>query len=221
MEINRRQRNRRPGREVHYQWWVLIWPIGNEVVVDACFLELFWIDLNLQNPLDADISLANLSLIVQETTAKGSSSTADFVEVETIKEVLLRPRESLVVPISLMSTRPAKLSITHASYEFLSLLEVKESLACRGRRLHDTASQRQAPTYATDVLMQVEVVPSDHKLIVDFVFDEQLVLLQGEIKFLKLWLTNSGTNPISEVWMVSGAEDEVWVGPEDVFVDCA
>ncbi len=69
------------------------------------------------------------------------------------------------MPIALKSKRPANLSVTHAKYDFLDLLPILESLASRGRRLHDTALQRQTPTYyAPDVVMQVKVVPSDHKL---------------------------------------------------------
>jgi hypothetical protein len=147
-------------------------------------------------------------------------STANFVEVESIKEVLLRAKESTIIPISVKSTRPAKLGITHAVYDFLSLLSTKESLACRGRRLHDTPLQRQSRAYAPDSFMSVEVLPSDHRLTVNFINNEHVRLLQGENRSLQILLLNSGSNPIGEIWMIAGAEDDVWVGPEDGFLGC-
>ena len=90
-----------------------------------------------------------------------------------------------------------------------------ESLASRGRKLHDTPLQRQQPTYAPDVMMQVDVVASHHKLIASYIEDGQLVLMQGENKSMRLLLTNAGSRPIIEVWMVAGAEDEIWVGAKD------
>lgn len=118
------------------------------------------------------------------------------------------------------SNRPAKLSITHAKYDFLSLLPTVESLASRGRRLHETALQRQQPTYAPESLIQVEVVPSEHRLLVTYVGGERLTLLQGENKAIRFCLTNSGSKPINEVWMVSDADDEIWIGVDDDFENC-
>ena len=129
----------------------------------------------------------------------------------------------LQIPVSLKSKFPTQLSVTHAKYDFLGLLSVTESLASRGRKLHDTPLQRQQPAYAPDVIMRVEVVASYHKLVASYIEDGQLVLIQGENKLMRLLLTNDGSRPISEVWMVAGAEDEIWVGAtdDDVMQDCA
>lgn len=129
----------------------------------------------------------------------------------------------LQIPVSLKSKVPTELSITHAKYDFLGLLPVTESLASRGRKLHDTPLQRQQPTYAPDVIMRVEVIASYHKLAASYTEDEQLVLIQGENKSMRLLLTNAGSRPINEVWMVAGAEDEIWVGAtdNDIMQDCA
>lgn len=108
--------------------------------------------------------------------------------------------------------RPAFLTITNATYDFLSLLPSSESLTSRGRRLHDTAAQRQKATYAPDVLIKVEVAEATHKLLVNFIDDQRLVLAQGENKPMRLWFSNMGTNPVREVWMVAGPEDEIWIG---------
>ncbi|KAH9486608.1 hypothetical protein JR316_0000673 [Psilocybe cubensis] len=174
--------------------------------------ELFWVDLILYNPLEADINLSNVTLVV-ETKPNTVEHIGDIIEVETIKEVVLGPKETISVPISLKAKIPTTLSITDAKYDFLSILRTQESLAFRGRRLHDTALQRQHPTYAPDVVMKTEIIPSEHRLFVTFVEDQRLVLLQGETKTIRLWLTNAGSKPISEVWMIAGADDEIWLGP--------
>jgi hypothetical protein len=129
----------------------------------------------------------------------------------------------LQIPVSLKSKVPTQMSITHAKYDFLGLLSVTESLASRGRKLHDTPLQRQQPTYAPDIIMQVEVIASYHKLIASYIEDGQLVLMQGETKSMRLLLTNAGSRLINEVWMVAGAEDEIWVGASDndAMQDCA
>jgi len=100
--------------------------------------------------------------------------------------------------------------VIKATYEFLSLLPSVESLASRGRRLQDTASQWQKPTYSSDVVTKVVVEETSHKLLVNFVDDDRLVLAQGETKSMSLWFFNTGGKPINEIWMVSGPEDEVW-----------
>lgn len=104
------------------------------------------------------------------------------------------------------------LCVTDAKYDFLGLLSTSESLKCRGRRLHDTPLQRQHPTYTSDVVMQVEVVPSDYRLLVTCIDDGDLVLFQGQNKSIRFWLTNTGSQPIGEVWVVPGKDDEIWFG---------
>jgi hypothetical protein len=103
------------------------------------------------------------------------------------------------------------LTITHVTYEFLSLLPASESLASRGPRLQETAIQRQAAAYGSDLTIDVEVEEASQKLLASFVDDSRLVLVQGECKRMSLWLSNAGTRNVDEVWMVVGAEDEIWV----------
>ncbi|KAJ7275176.1 ER-golgi trafficking TRAPP I complex 85 kDa subunit-domain-containing protein [Mycena haematopus] len=181
-----------------------------KIVVDETFL----VELVLRNPLDAEVNLSNLTIIVEESHSADISVSKSFLDVEVLEELTLGPRESRTVPIGIKSSRPTKLTITHAAYDFLSLLPSTESLASRGKRLQNTAAQRQHPTYAPDVLLAVDIVEATHKLLVNFVDDEQLVLGEGEIASLRLRFANHGTNPIGEVWMVSGADDEIWVSTE-------
>jgi hypothetical protein len=116
----------------------------------------------------------------------------------------------LQIPVSVKARRPTTLIITQVTYDFLSLLPSTESLASRGPRLQETAVQRQGATYAPPTQIKVEVEEASHKLIANFVDDKRLVLAQGEYKSMRVWLSNAGTVAISELWMVSGPEDQVW-----------
>ncbi|KAJ7783643.1 ER-golgi trafficking TRAPP I complex 85 kDa subunit-domain-containing protein [Mycena maculata] len=175
--------------------------------------EPFYVDLVLRNPLDTEVNLSNVTIVVRESHLDASLSM-EFLDVEVVEDIILGPRESRTVPIAVKSSRPTSLAITHASYSFLSLLPNTESLASRGRRLHNTPAQRQHPTYAPDVLLSLEVVEATHKLLVNFVEDRQLLLGEGENKPSRLWFANRGSKPIGEVWMVAGVDDEIWVSSE-------
>ncbi|KAJ6621602.1 ER-golgi trafficking TRAPP I complex 85 kDa subunit-domain-containing protein [Mycena sp. CBHHK59/15] len=157
--------------------------------------ETFCVDLVLQNPLDAEVNLSNFTIVVQDSNAS--------LDVEVVEDVVLGPRESRTVPITVKSSRRTSLTITHIIYKFLSLLTTTESLASRGRRLHDTAAQRQQPTYAPDILIKVNIVEATHKLLVNFSTQMQL------------WFVNRGTKPVGEVWIVAGVEDEIWLSGAD------
>ncbi|KAJ7092588.1 ER-golgi trafficking TRAPP I complex 85 kDa subunit-domain-containing protein [Mycena epipterygia] len=189
----------------------------SKVAVD----ELFYVDLVLRNPLDAEVNLSNVTVILQESHSESASASNSFLDVEVLEDVILGPRESRTVPIAVKSSRPTSLTILQFAYNFLSLLPSIESLASRGRRLHNTPAQRQHPTYALDVLLGVDVIEATHKLLVNFVDDQQLVLGEGEIKPLRVWFANHGTKAIGEVWMVTGADDEIWVGAEPTDDDTA
>ena len=60
-------------------------------------VELIWVDLVLRNPLDAELNLTEISLLVHEKSGAELTSTNAFVEVQTIDEIILGPRESRTV----------------------------------------------------------------------------------------------------------------------------
>lgn len=65
-------------------------------------LELFWMDLCMQNPLDAEVNLTNVTLVITESGSTASESpddieVDDYVEVEVIKNVILGPKASTSV----------------------------------------------------------------------------------------------------------------------------
>ncbi|KAJ7103664.1 ER-golgi trafficking TRAPP I complex 85 kDa subunit-domain-containing protein [Mycena belliarum] len=176
--------------------------------------ETFYVDLVLRNPLDAEVNLSNVTVVVQDSNSENASTSQSALDVEVIENVILGPRQSRTIPIAINSSRPTSLTITQAAYDFISLLPTQEPLASRGRRLHATPSQRQHPTYAPDVLEKVDIVDATHKLLVDFIDDQGPILGEGETKSWRLWFENRGTRAIGEVWMVAGADDEIWVSTD-------
>ena len=110
--------------------------------------------------------------------------------------------------------------MTHATYEFLSLLPVKESLAIQGKRLHDTPQQRQNKVYAPDILTKIEVEDAGLRLQAHFVDDRHLVLIHGERKHMDITLTNTGTKPIGDLWLLAGPYDAVWVNAGESGTSC-
>ena len=119
--------------------------------------------------------------------------------------------KALQIPIGVKCSEPASLVVTHATYEFFSLLPASESLAVRGRRLNDTPVQRQGKVYAPDILIKVEVEEAGQRMHAHFVDDRHLVLAQGEYKHQTMWLTNSGTRPVHEIWALGPEDEEVWI----------
>ena len=93
----------------------------------------------------------------------------------------------------------------------MSLLAASEPLWTRGRRLHDTPVQRQGKVYSPDVFSVVQVEGSSQRLSASFVEDGQLVVEHGECCRMHVWLSNTGTESIDEIWIVGGPEEEYWI----------
>jgi trafficking protein particle complex subunit 8 len=108
-------------------------------------------------------------------------------------------------------SQPATLVVTHVKFDFLSLLSVTESLAVRGRRLHDTPHQRQNKVYAPDILIKLDVEDSGYRLQSGFLDHRHLSLYQGECRQVDVRIHNSGRRAVSELWMVSEPRSEVWL----------
>lgn len=177
--------------------------------------ETFWIDLVLQNPLDTEINLSNFTAVVQEET--GTSSSEAPAQTEVINQVVLAAKEKKKISLSIKPLKPTALIFHQVTFNFLSLLPTSEPLSYQGQRLHNTPAQRQVATYAPDTHFVLDVVEAHHRLTADF-SDEQISLLQGEYGDLRIWLSNTGINPITELWVVVGACDELWFNePQDEF----
>ncbi|OCH95835.1 hypothetical protein OBBRIDRAFT_767184 [Obba rivulosa] len=173
--------------------------------------EAFWVDLVLRNPLDVEVVLSGFTLAVKEAGSEEISPAEDLAEIEVIDDIVLGGKEIRTIPVAIKCKRPASLVIVHAIYDFLSLLPATESLAVRGRRLHDTPHQRQNKVYAPDILIKVDVEETGQRIHANFVDDRHMALAHGECKPLSLNVTNSGTLTINELWIVADDEDEVWI----------
>ena len=71
------------------------------VTVSTCFAETFWVDLSIYNPLESEITLGDLTVVVE-------------AETEVIDEVILNPKETRLVcchiTSAICSGKPAHLS---------------------------------------------------------------------------------------------------------------
>ncbi|KAJ3870264.1 ER-golgi trafficking TRAPP I complex 85 kDa subunit-domain-containing protein [Lentinula novae-zelandiae] len=172
--------------------------------------EPFWVDLVLRNPLDVNVTLTDVTLVIRDSNVVEPSPSKLSAEIEVIEDVIIGAKETRTISISIKAIRPASLTITHVAYTFLSLLPSTESLAARGKRLYSTPTHLQTPTYASDVLMQVDVAEPGCRLQASFVDDKELNLHQGEITHLGLCLSSIGVESIDEVWLVVGS-DNLWL----------
>ncbi|KAH9944035.1 ER-golgi trafficking TRAPP I complex 85 kDa subunit-domain-containing protein [Epithele typhae] len=217
-------RVRSPGDSVHGDstiWekleedWSYFWTSNGKEKLGksgkAAVNETFWVDLVLKNPLDVEVWISALTVRVRDASAQDTENEPDFLEVERIDDIKLGAKDTRTIPIGVNCTKPASLVVTHVTYEFFSLLPATESLAVRGRRLNDTPIQRQGKVYAPDTLIKVEVEEAGQRLYAHFVDDRHLVLAQGEYKRQSVWLTNSGTRPIRDLWVLAGEDDAVWI----------
>ncbi|KAH0838197.1 ER-golgi trafficking TRAPP I complex 85 kDa subunit-domain-containing protein [Lanmaoa asiatica] len=198
--------------------WTTFWRTRGKETLEksgrAAVGEPFWVDVALQNPLDTEVTLTNLALVV-EARDKDTTWINKYVTVEHVKEVVLHAKENRMVSIAVKASQPASLTIPNITYNFLGLFPTRESLARCGRRLQDTLQQRQTVTYAPDILISADVEEASQELAVSFENDELLVLNEGEHKPMKLWMTNAGRKTIGEICLVGGPEDQMWLGSSE------
>ncbi|KAL4070824.1 ER-golgi trafficking TRAPP I complex 85 kDa subunit-domain-containing protein [Scleroderma citrinum] len=192
--------------------WRAFWkPRGKEPLEKggkAVVGENFWVEVTLHNPLDTEVTLADLVLTVE---AKGHDDdwTTKNILIERVPDISLFAKESRVVSFAVRAFESTTLTITYLKYNFLNLLPTQESLARRGRRLQETLQQRLSATYAPDILLKVDVEDSNVELDVSFEMDDPLMVLEGEYKRVKAWITNAGSKAIDEVWVLVGREDQI------------
>lgn len=125
--------------------------------------------------------------------------------------VRMRLTHCLKISIAAKSLKPATLRIPRLSYSFLGLLPAIESLSVRGRRLQETALQRQTKQYSADVVLTVQVQENYQRLDAVFIEDDLQPVWQGELRNISLRLENTGTKPLQEIWLVYGPDDHLWL----------
>jgi len=60
------------------------------VAVSTCFAETFWVDLSIHNPLESEVTLGDLTVVVE-------------ADAEVIDEVMLNPKETRLVCCCIIS----------------------------------------------------------------------------------------------------------------------
>ncbi|EJD04067.1 uncharacterized protein FOMMEDRAFT_106503 [Fomitiporia mediterranea MF3/22] len=175
--------------------------------------ELIWVDVTLCNPLNVAVTLTNVTLCVDSDENEEASNNGP--EVEVVDEIYLNAKERRTVSIAIKSHSPCNLTITKVSYAFLGLLLASESLAVRGRRLQETALQRQNKMYAPDVLPNVQVEGREQRLAATYTDKQSAILASGEMIRISLRLENVGTKTIGEIWLVHGSSNELWLDSEE------
>lgn len=118
------------------------------------------------------------------------------------------------------------MKITHLIYSFLSLLPVSESLAVRGPRLHQTATQRQSVVYGPDVVLNVDFEDDGSRLDLSLSKTNgdlrRLILGSGECAELTLNVRNTGKGNIDDIWIMHSPA--MWFDLENrgtSFLDCS
>lgn len=67
--------------------------------------ETFWVDLVVRNPLDAELNLANLTLVVRDVNGSHPEDESDpLVDVDIIEDVVLAPQEIRTVRFTILSS---------------------------------------------------------------------------------------------------------------------
>jgi hypothetical protein len=61
--------------------------------------ETFWVDLAIQNPLDTEVNLSNLTVTVREITSTDSKSAMAYVDIEVIDDIILGAKETRTVSL--------------------------------------------------------------------------------------------------------------------------
>ncbi|KAF8761175.1 ER-Golgi trafficking TRAPP I complex 85 kDa subunit [Rhizoctonia solani] len=107
--------------------------------------KMFWVELSVYNPLDAEVTLSDLTLTID-------ALDGIKVAIESLSEVGLRPKETRLLHMGLTCQSPGTITISHITYRFLSLLPTTEPLTWRGARLHTTHSSGKAKCTAPIML---------------------------------------------------------------------
>lgn len=59
-------------------------------------LEAFWVDINLRNPLDTEVNLTNLTVII-ESSSGDTAWVRENITIETLEDIVLNGKESRAV----------------------------------------------------------------------------------------------------------------------------
>ncbi|KDN42910.1 hypothetical protein RSAG8_06436, partial [Rhizoctonia solani AG-8 WAC10335] len=177
--------------------WRTYWKPNGQCILRSSGIaqaeEMFWVELSMHNPLDAEVVLSDLTLTID------APEGIDFT-IESLSEVGLRPNETRL--------SPGMITISHITYRFLSLLPATEPLAWRGARLHATPQQRQGKLYGSDHIVRVQVLPRGARLDVELAEADSRTMCLGELRKAIMRLEHpvvgGSTEPLTDIWVMMG-----------------
>ncbi|PVF97590.1 hypothetical protein CPB86DRAFT_785718 [Serendipita vermifera] len=181
----------------------------------------FWFDLVLANPLEATVQLKSVTLKFSRPGEDDLTSDT-LAQCEVVGEVQLLPKQRQKISIAVNPLISGKLCIADAKYLFISSLPVTEALSIRGKRLNDTASQRQDIVYAPSRQITLLVKEGGCRLEAEVVDededdeDEPIELIQGELHHMTVRLKNIGTSDINQLWLTVDDAVTAWVDYESL-----
>ncbi|CAE7231072.1 unnamed protein product [Rhizoctonia solani] len=163
--------------------------------------EMFWVELSIHNPLDAEVVLSDLTLTVD------APEGIDFT-IESLSEVGLRPKETRLLHMGLTCQSPGTITISHITYRFLSILPATEPLTWRGARLHATPQQRQGKLYGSDHTVRIQVLPRGARLDVELAEADSRPMCLGELRKAIMRLEHpvvgGSVEPLTDIWAMMG-----------------
>ncbi|CCO26658.1 hypothetical protein BN14_00687 [Rhizoctonia solani AG-1 IB] len=161
--------------------------------------EMFWVELSMHNPLDAEVVLSDLTLTID-------APEGIDVTIESLSEVGLRPKETRLLHMGLTCQSPGAITISYITYRFLSLLPATEALTWRGARLHATPQQRQGKVYGPDNAIRVQVLPRGARLDIELAEADSRPMCLGELRKAIMRLEHpvvgGSTEPLTDIWVV-------------------
>ncbi len=176
--------------------------------VENCYVgEEVLVEVQLRNPLRAELALADLSLICKLRNDEGTVPASAGFALEQ-RQISLPPQSGGEyhdsstdianlsdgpIELRVMPKAEGDLTIEGLQWKLLNELPCQHSFSLRGTRLNKTKQQRQGatPQYSVDKRLQLRVCPPMPLLRVTFNAPEP-TLLAGEVTQIKLKLTNIG-----------------------------
>ncbi|CAE6431018.1 unnamed protein product [Rhizoctonia solani] len=185
--------------------WRMYWKPNGQCTLRSSGIaqaeEMFWVELSMHNPLDAEVVLSDLTLTVD------APESIDFT-IESLSEVGLRSKETRLLHMGLTCQSPGTITISHITYSFLSLLPITEPLTWRGARLHATPEQRQGKSYGPDHIVRVQILPRGARLDVELAEADSHPMRLGEMRKAIMRLEHpvvgGSTEPLTDIWVMMG-----------------
>ncbi|WWD16547.1 hypothetical protein CI109_100974 [Kwoniella shandongensis] len=154
--------------------------------------EPFTVELVATNPLNAPLTLTNLTVSFDPT---------DEVEVETIADLYLEPYETRWVSLSVTARKPTTLRLSKASFMFHRFFPCDQSLEKKGKRLQATKAQRLKPTYAEDTSLTIAVLPARARVEAELIGVPDVVY-EGEAVEAELKIRNAGKVGVEDLRVI-------------------